>query len=96
MVADFNVHWGIASDGEAQPHAHVLLSMREVATDGFGLKQRGWNDRALLRTWRERWATLANERLAEAGHDARIDHRSYADQGIALEPQNKIGPRGAP
>ena len=95
MVADFNVHWGIASDGEAQPHAHVLLSMREVAADGFGLKQRDWNDRALLRTWRERWATLANERLSEAGHDARIDHRSYADQGIALEPQNKIGPAGA-
>ena len=95
MVADFNVHWGVAADGEAQPHAHVLLSMREVSDGGFGLKQRGWNDRALLRTWRERWASLANERLAEAGHDARIDHRSYADQGLALEPQNKIGPAGA-
>ncbi len=95
MVADLNVHWGVASDGEAQPHAHVLLSMRMVGEDGFGLKQRDWNDKALLRGWRERWAALANERLAEAGHDARIDHRSHAERGLGLEPQNKIGPAGA-
>ena len=95
MVADLNVHSGIASDGEAQPHAHVLLSMRAMGEDGFGLKQRDWNDKALLRGWRERWAVLANERLAEAGHDARIDHRSYAERGLGLEPQNKIGPAGA-
>jgi len=25
----------------------------------------------------------------------RIDHRSYAEQGIPLEPQHKIGPAGA-
>ena len=86
---------GVAADGEAQPHAHVLLGMREVREGGFGLKQRGWNDRAMLVGWRERWASLANERLAEVGHDARIDHRSYADQSLALEPQNKIGPAGA-
>ncbi|MGH7048443.1 MAG: Ti-type conjugative transfer relaxase TraA, partial [Stellaceae bacterium] len=29
------------------------------------------------------------------GHDIRIDHRSYREQGIALEPQHKIGPAGA-
>ncbi len=95
MVADLNVHWGIASDGEAQPHAHLLLTLRAAGEDGFGLKHRDWNDKALLRAWRERWAVLANERLAEAGHDARIDHRSYAERGLGLEPQNKIGPAGA-
>ena len=61
---------------------------------GFGAKETAWNDRALLRGWRERWAELANARLAELGHDIRIDHRSYADQGIDLEPQHKIGPAG--
>ncbi len=95
MVADLNVHWTKARDGGEQPHAHVMLTMREVEGDGFGLKQRGWNDKALLRTWRERWAEVANARLHELGHDARIDHRSYADQGILLEPQHKIGPAGA-
>ena len=47
---------------------------------------------APLGTWRERWASLANKRLAEQGHDVRIDHRSYVEQGIELEPQHKIGP----
>ncbi len=95
MVADLNMHWGQAGDGAVQPHAHVMLSMRAVDGDGFGKKQRDWNDVALLREWRERWASLANERLSAQGHDVRIDHRSNAAQGIELEPQNKIGPAGA-
>lgn len=95
MVADLNVHWTVGADGEAQPHAHVMLTMRGVEGDGFGPKRREWNDKALLLDWRERWAELANARLCELGHDARIDHRSYAAQGIGLEPQHKIGPAGA-
>ncbi len=102
MVADFNVHWGTASDGDAQPHAHVLLTMRRLEPDPdvpgvsrFGLKERSWNDKALLRGWRERWAEMANARLAELGHDVRIDHRSNLARGIELAPQNKIGPAGA-
>jgi len=43
----------------------------------------------------EAWAAKANERLAELGHETRIDHRSLKDQAIELEPQNKIGPAGA-
>ena len=103
MVADLNVHWTKARDGEEQPHAHVMLTMREVVAGPSGLTGEGtfgkkvvaWNDRGLLREWRERWAEVANARLSELGHDVRIDHRSYADQGIELEPQNKIGPAGA-
>jgi len=95
MVADVNVHWATAGDGEAQPHAHVMLTMREAGPDGFGPKSREWNSRELYEGVRERWAALANERLAEQGFDARIDHRSYAEQGIPLEPQHKIGPAGA-
>ena len=95
MVADLNVHWGVGSDGGVQPHAHVMLTMRRVEGHGFGPKERAWNDRGLLSGWRERWAEMANQRLAELGHDARIDHRSYAEQGIPLEPQHKIGPAGA-
>ena len=95
MVADLNVHWGVGSDGEPQPHAHVMLTMRRVEGSGFGPKERAWNDRTLLSGWRERWAEVANQRLAELGHDVRIDHRSYAEQGIPLEPQHKIGPAGA-
>ncbi len=95
MIADLNVHWGKTADGEDQPHAHVMLTMRSVGEDGFGQKMREWNASSLLVDWRERWAELANERLCALGHDARIDHRSHAEQGISLEPQHKIGPAGA-
>jgi len=95
MIADFNIHWDIGADGEAKPHAHVMLTMREVGPDGFGAKVRDWNATALLQHWREAWAEHVNERCAALGIEARIDHRSYEAQGIGLEPQHKIGAAGA-
>jgi len=92
MIADLNVHWDVGSDGEAKPHAHVMLSMREVDGEGFGAKVRDWNRTDLLSHWREAWAEHVNTRLAELDIDARIDHRTLEEQGIELEPQNKIGP----
>ena len=74
-----------------KPHAHVMLTMRAVDENGFGPKVRDWNRTEMVERWRERWAELANERLAELDIDARIDHRSLEAQGIALEPQNQIG-----
>ena len=95
MIADLNVHWDIGPDGKPKPHAHVMLTMREVGPDGFGAKVRDWNATALLQRWRETWAEHANARLQALGHDTRIDHRSYDAQGISLEPQHKIGAAGA-
>ncbi len=92
MIADLNVHWDIGADGLAKPHAHVMLTMREVSDDGFGKKNRDWNRTDLLEKWRERWSEHVNERLAQLDIDARIDHRSFEAQGIDLEPQHKIGP----
>src|SRR3546814_783904 len=92
MVADMNVHWDMGKDGQPKPHAHVMLSMREVGPEGFGQKVREWNSTALLQEWRVAWADHVNERLAELDIDARIDHRTLEAQGIDLEPQHKIGP----
>ena len=95
MIADLNVHWDIAEDGMPKPHAHVMLTMRQVEANGdesgFGRKVRDWNRTDMVERWRERWAEIANERLAELDIDARIDHRSLEAQGIALEPQSQIG-----
>jgi Ti-type conjugative transfer relaxase TraA len=91
MIADLNVHWDIGEDGMPKPHAHVMLTMRAVDENGFGPKAREWNATQMVERWRERWAELANERLAELDIDARIDHRSLEAQGIALEPQSQIG-----
>ncbi|RWB99704.1 MAG: Ti-type conjugative transfer relaxase TraA [Mesorhizobium sp.] len=91
MIADLNVHWDIGEDGMPKPHAHVMLTMRAVDENGFGPKVRDWNRTEMVERWRERWAEVANERLAELDIDARIDHRSLETQGIALEPQSQIG-----
>jgi len=91
MIADLNVHWDMAEDGTPKPHAHVMLTMRSVDENGFGQKVRDWNRTETVERWRERWAKLANERLAELDIDARIDHRSLEAQGIGLEPQTQIG-----
>jgi Ti-type conjugative transfer relaxase TraA len=91
MIADLNVHWDMAEDGMAKPHAHVMLTMRATNENGFGQKVRDWNRTEMVERWRRRWAELANERLAELDIDARIDHRSLEAQGIALEPQSQIG-----
>ncbi|MGX5713203.1 Ti-type conjugative transfer relaxase TraA [Sphingopyxis terrae subsp. ummariensis] len=97
MIADLNVHWDIGADGLARPHAHVMLTMREIkiGEDGsaeFGAKVRDWNRTELLSHWREAWADHVNERLAALDIDARVDHRTLDAQGIDLEPQHKIGP----
>ena len=92
MVADLNVHWDKAKDGTPKPHAHVMMTMREVGPEGFGKKNRDWNSTELLKDWREAWSAHVNERMAELGLEGRIDHRSYEAQGIGLEPQHKIGP----
>jgi len=91
MIADLNVHWDVGEDGMPKPHAHVMLTMREVDEDGFGKKMRDWNRTEMVERWRERWAEHVNERLAELDIDARIDHRSLEVQGIGLEPQSQIG-----
>jgi len=95
MVADLSVHWALREDGQPKPYAQVLLTLRQAGPGGFGLKQRAWNDRANAGRWRQLWAEMANACLATHGHAARIDHRSHAERGLALEPQNKVGPNAA-
>jgi Ti-type conjugative transfer relaxase TraA len=92
MIADLCIHDGKGKDGEEQPHAHVMLTMREVTEEGFGLKERSWNAKENLLQWREAWAECANKYLALNDIDQRIDHKTLEGQGIDLEPQKKIGP----
>jgi Ti-type conjugative transfer relaxase TraA len=87
MVADLNLHWD-----RGNPHAHVMLTTRELNPDGFGYKVTDWETVEVLREWRKHWADVANEHLLRAGIDARIDHRSYRDQGVELEPTIHLGP----
>ena len=76
MVADVSYHDG----NSGNPHAHILLTTRELNSDGFGAKDRSWNSKELLSGWREQWAESANRALDRAGSRERIDHRTLAAQ----------------
>ena len=45
-----------------------------------------WNSEEQLVTWRAAWAEVVNYHLEKAQQPERIDHRSFADQGIDLKP----------
>ena len=86
MIADVNIH-----TKKGNPHAHILLTTREVNENGFGKKVRAWNANVKLLQWREEWAKLQNQKLLSSGHDIQVDHRSFEDQGIDLIPQMHLG-----
>lgn len=76
MIADIAFH-----DLDSQnPHAHVMLTLKPITAEGFGKKDRSWNDKKNVIKWRESWAKFTNRYLAAAGSDARIDHRSIEIQ----------------
>lgn len=97
MVAHFAIHDEM-EDGISKPHVHCMLTTRRVGPNGFAkTKERAWDAVELVLEARAGWSASTNRALAMAGHEARIDHRSYRARGINLEPQPKIGrkPRDA-
>ncbi|WP_273455033.1 Ti-type conjugative transfer relaxase TraA [Nevskia ramosa] len=54
-------------------------------------KDRYFSSMGFVWAVREEWARTANEALERAGQEARIDHRSYRDSGVQLEPSRKLG-----
>ena len=91
MVADVAYH----HNDPDNPHAHVMLTLRDVTPEGFGSKNRNWNHRDLLEAWREKWEEHANQALERAGRNERIDHRTLEAQGINREPARHLGPAAA-
>lgn len=96
-VADVAIHAPGREGDHRNHHAHILLSTRRLGPEGFGEKTRELDDAktgpALVREWRERFANLTNERLREAGIEARVDHRSLEAQGIDRAPTVHLGPQ---
>ncbi|MEJ5083754.1 Ti-type conjugative transfer relaxase TraA [Ochrobactrum sp. MYb379] len=52
-------------------------------------------DKETMKAWKIAWAETANRHLARAGHDIRLDGRSYAEQGLDGIAQNHLGPEKA-
>ena len=76
MVADIAFHGGRSEN----PHAHIMLTTRPLTPEGFGPKNRDWNKKEQLASWRADWAAHANRVLERHGHAERIDHRTLAVQ----------------
>ncbi len=87
MVADVAFHHLDSHN----PHAHILLTMREISPNGFGKKNRDWNRKDLLKEQRSSWELIANRALERAGHSEKIDHRTLEEQGINRIPQIHLG-----
>lgn len=86
--------------GELNPHCHTFFLTRELAEGNLfpdssprlsEKKNRDWNERELHGEWREQWAQYASFHLKMHGHDITLDHRSYEEQGLDIEPQIKLG-----
>ena len=45
-----------------------------------------WNSEEQLLAWRKLWAEIVNRALEEKQFFERVDHRSFAERGIALQP----------
>jgi ATP-dependent exoDNAse (exonuclease V) alpha subunit len=102
VAVDLAVHEPRPSGDPRNHHAHLLMTTREVSPAGLGAKaglELSTHERMKLglpnssqefTAIRERWATVTNEALKEANIEARVDHRSLAEQGIDREPRPHI------
>ncbi|WP_245450638.1 MobQ family relaxase [Neorhizobium sp. SOG26] len=87
MIADIAIHAPHRQGDDRNHHVHVMLTMREITADGFGKKDRTWNDTSLIEHWRETWQEAVNHALERVGHATRVDHRSLEEQ--RLDAQEK-------
>ncbi len=103
VAVDFAIHAPHGQTDIRNHHAHMLMTTRRVEEVGFGEKSHlEWENRKLkalglpscpeqIRGLRTLWEDTANEHLARAGLDVRIDHRSHLDRGLEIEPTQHMG-----
>jgi Ti-type conjugative transfer relaxase TraA len=102
-AVDFAIHAPHEASDVRNHHAHLLMTTRQVTEDGLGDKtylerENKWllahdlpTTDMQLRDLRQRWEGIANERLAMAGLDIRIDHRSHMERGLEIAPTEHMG-----
>jgi len=93
-IAQIDIHPPPPGGDPRQVHAHILLSLRNIGDDSFGLKNREWTyqkGRSLIKEWREEWANAVNAAYERYGHQIRVDHRSLKARGIERAAQRPKG-----
>jgi hypothetical protein len=88
MIVDYSIH----EPEPGKPHFHALMTLRPLDGDAFSAKKdRSWNDRSLVETWRQHWESVCNQALEAVGAEARVSRLSLAAQGVTRVPQPKVG-----
>lgn len=78
MCADFAIH---NDDENNNPHAHVMLTMREIENGNFSPKKnREWNDKNKVEIWRRSWAVSVNKYLRENNKKDLVSSLSFLRQ----------------
>ena len=84
--------------GNKQRREYVLDEHGERVLDEAGnyvfnaVHTTDWGKPETLEAWRWAWAEMCNAKFAEKGLDCRIDHRSFARQGVEQIPTQHEGP----
>ena len=84
--------------GNKQRREYVLDEHGERVLDEAGnyvfnaVPTTDWGKPETLEAWRQAWAEMCNAKFAEKGLDCRIDHRSFARQGVEQIPTQHEGP----
>lgn len=84
--------------GNKQRREYVLDEHGERVLDEAGnyvfnaVHTTDWGKPETLEVWRQAWADLCNAKFAEKGLGCRIDHRSFARQGVEQIPTQHEGP----
>ncbi|MEQ1907680.1 MAG: MobA/MobL family protein [Vicinamibacterales bacterium] len=85
-----------SNDGIARPPEQWFRRANAADPERGGApKSRAVHGPAWMEHTRARWAALTNQVLADRGRSERVDHRSYARQGIDREPGSHFGPAAA-
>lgn len=87
IICDFVLH---NDKDNKNPHAHVMITTREITPDGFGKKVREWDEEKTLQQWRKDWAKVQNRHLKNAGLKSRVSHRTLeAQKNIMIDLAKK-------
>lgn len=104
VAADVALHEPSRKGDQRNHHAHILITTRQISTQGLGNKtDLEQEDKALraqgkatgrqqIETLRGSWAAQCNRALQRVGHHERVSHKSLAAQGIDREPTTHLGP----
>jgi hypothetical protein len=85
LIVQYAIH-----DKKDNPHVHFASNFRPVK-DGRFLESKYRFKRADIKEIRKQIADITNNYAVEQGYDFSIDHRSYIEQGIYIEPTKHVG-----